>query len=218
MTLKSLKKKFIRSSFFKGLVSAVMALYLIGVKWTSRLKIHGIEHFHPYWTSKKPLIVIFWHDRMALAPFAWKSARPFFMLISPHEDGQLISRVIQFFGLKTLFGSSSHSQGAKSLALLIRHLNQGHCVGITPDGPRGPRHVVKPGVFMAAYKAKADVIALSFTTSRYKELSSWDRFCIPLPFGRAHMVISKPIKAPTSLDEKETFLSLAQHALDNVTQ
>ena len=218
MRLKSLKKKLIRSVFVKTLLGGGIALYLLFVRWTCRTKIHGIEHISPYWKNTTPLIVLFWHNRMALAPFAWKSKRPFFMLISPHEDGQVISKVIQFFGLSTVFGSSSHAQGAKSLSLLIRHLKQGHCVGITPDGPRGPRHKIKPGVFMAAYKGKADVIALSFSISRHKELNSWDKFCLPLPFGHIHMAIGKPIKAPTSLEEKEPFLALTQHALEEVSR
>jgi lysophospholipid acyltransferase (LPLAT)-like uncharacterized protein len=218
MNLKSIKKKIIRSLFFKTLISALVAFYLILVKWTCRLKVHGIENFHPYWNNKKPLIVVFWHNRMALAPFAWKSSRPFFMLISPHEDGLLISKVIGFFGLKTVFGSSSHHQGPKSLALLIRHLNQGHCVGITPDGPRGPLHVVKPGVFMAAYKAGADVVALSFASSRHKELSSWDRFYIPLPFGKGHLVIGHPVPAPRHCEEKERFITEVEEALSTVTK
>lgn len=218
MNLKSIKKKILRSFFFQTLIGALVAFYLLIVRWTCALKTHGKENIRPYWNGTKPLIVVFWHNRMALAPFAWQSHRPFFMLISPHDDGQLISKVIGFFGLKTVFGSSSHHQGAKSLALLIRHLKQGHCVGITPDGPRGPLHSVKAGVFMAAYKAGADVVALSFATSRHKELSSWDRFYIPLPFGKGHLVISKPIAAPCDMADKEAFLCEVEKALQEVTQ
>ena len=215
---RKMKKKMIKSSLSQGILSLLVVFYLIIVRWTCRFRIHGLEHVRPYWREGKPVIIVFWHGRIALAPFAWDSSVPFLMLISPHSDGQLIARIIRFFGLKTLFGSSSHDGGPKILRQVIQQLRQGVSIGITPDGPRGPRHIPKAGVFLAAYTAQCDVIPLSFATSHYKQLSSWDRFFLPLPLGRGHAVYGAPILAPQCRSDQRLFLAQISQSLQESTE
>ena len=104
------------------------------------------------------------------------------VLISPHFDGKLISKTIQYFGLGTLAGSSDKSP-AKVLIQSIKTLKEGFDIGITPDGPKGPRHEVSDGIIIMAQKAKAKVVLVEIKPTRYWQLNSWDKFTIPKPFG-----------------------------------
>lgn len=113
-------------------------------------------------------------------------------LISPHFDGKLISKTIGHFGVGTLAGSSEKSP-AKVLIQAIRTLKEGCDVGITPDGPKGPRHEVADGIIVMAQKAKAKIILVEIKPSKYWQLNSWDRFTVAKPFGTIHYYASDPI-------------------------
>jgi lysophospholipid acyltransferase (LPLAT)-like uncharacterized protein len=211
-------KKVLKSPGFLAFLGLLVATYCRGIAWFCRWKTEGAEHIAPYLVGSHPVIVVFWHARMMLAPFAWKSRVPFFMLISPHSNGKLISRIVGYFGIQSVFGSSSHGRGAMALRHLLRCLRSGHCIGMTPDGPRGPREHLKEGVFMLSYASQCPVIALSFSTSCHKKIRSWDRFLLPFPSFRGYFVWSVPIAAPTMMQQKEGFLEQVQGALDGVTK
>lgn len=207
----------LKTAWVRRLISWIVAQYLSLVWKTCRWQIQGAEALRPYWEAGRPIIVVFWHNRMAMAPFAWEKGRPFYMLISPHSDGQLIAATVKSFGIDTIYGSSSHGAGAQALRDLVRCLRQGASVGLTPDGPQGPCEVLKEGIFSLAYLSQHDVIALSFSTSRHRRLHSWDRFFVPLPFGKGLLVWSPPIAAPRHSQEKDAFLSQIASALRYVT-
>jgi lysophospholipid acyltransferase (LPLAT)-like uncharacterized protein len=88
----------------------------------------------------------------------------------------------------------STREGARAGALgLLRRLRQGHFIGITPDGPRGPRRRAAPGVAELAAMAGALVCPVGASTSRARRFRSWDRAMLPLPFGRGVLVLGAPI-------------------------
>jgi lysophospholipid acyltransferase (LPLAT)-like uncharacterized protein len=105
------------------------------------------------------------------------------VLISTHADGEIIARICEAFGYRTIRGSTSRG-GARALVEIARTLEGGVDVAITPDGPRGPVHTVAPGTLYAAQRAQAPVIAIGVHASRAWRLSTWDRFMIPKPFAR----------------------------------
>lgn len=215
--MKTFLKKCVKTSFVQNVMALLGVAYLLVVRWTCVWKRKGFNNIQPYWAKNRPVIVVFWHNRMAMAPFAWRSRNPFYMLISHHSDGRLISRVVKYLGIDTVQGTTSHHKGGSAVRGLIRCLKQGNSVGITPDGPRGPCQTLKEGVFMISLLSGCDVLAVSFVTSRHIRFSSWDRFFFPLPFGRGRFYWSAPIEAPRSEEEKETFLAKVQKALDSVT-
>jgi len=104
------------------------------------------------------------------------------VLISPHFDGELISKTIKYFGLGTLAGSSNKS-AARVLIQAIKTLKDNYDIGITPDGPKGPRHEVADGIIVMAQKAKAKIVLVEIKPTKYWQLNSWDKFVIPKPFG-----------------------------------
>jgi lysophospholipid acyltransferase (LPLAT)-like uncharacterized protein len=114
------------------------------------------------------------------------------VLISEHRDGELIARVAVSLGFRTVRGSTSRG-AARALAGMVRELEHGHDVAVTPDGPRGPARTFAPGALIAAQRAGAPVIAVGVSAKAAWRLRSWDRFVIPKPFGRVTVAYSKPI-------------------------
>ncbi len=192
MTLKKFIKKLLRSqsciSLCAWLGAKYMGLILRTNSW-QRLNEHIPQ---AYWQQNKAFIGCSWHGRLAMLSFAWRNSAPIHILISAHRDGQIISKVIGHHGIKTIAGSSSKG-GKQALHTILKTLKAGHNIGITPDGPRGPRFQVNPGVIAIARMAKVDIIPLTFSTSRRKVLNSWDRLILPLPFGRGVFIWGQPI-------------------------
>lgn len=112
-------------------------------------------------------------------------------VISESRDGQIISDVVRRLGYEPVRGSTTRG-GARALARMIRELRAGRTVGVTPDGPRGPRGTVQPGLVHAAARAGVPVVSLGVGTDRGWRAKSWDRFLIPKPFARVVLTYSQP--------------------------
>ena len=143
----------------------------------------------------KPFILAFWHGRILMMPYCWRRGQPINMLISQHRDGQIIARTVSHFNIDTIVGSSSKG-GSVALRTMVKALKNGQCVGITPDGPRGPRMRASDGIVQVARLSGAPVIACSFSIRRRKVLGSWDRFVVALPFSHGVFVWGRPIDVP----------------------
>jgi lysophospholipid acyltransferase (LPLAT)-like uncharacterized protein len=146
-------------------------------------------YFHaPETLTQDPIIFACWHGELLMLPYFYSHyrAKPHAkVLISPHFDGKLIANTIKHFGLGTLAGSS-HKNAARVLIQAIKTIKEGYDIGITPDGPKGPRHEVADGIVVMAQKAKAKVVLVEIKPTKYWQLNSWDKFTIPKPFGEIH--------------------------------
>ncbi len=164
------------------------------------------------WDAGKPFILCFWHGRILMMPYSWRRDRPIHMLISSHPDGQLIAKTVAHFGIATVAGSSTRG-GAQGMRRLIRLLKAGDSVGITPDGPRGPRMRASSGAVVLARLSGTPLVPCSYSVSRRKLARSWDRFVIALPFGRGAIVWGAPI--PVAADANEAAMERARQALED---
>ena len=170
-----------------------LASYYIRLTYhTGRWTVIGGETPKRFWDEGKPFILCFWHGRLMMLPYCWNPRKPVHMLISQHRDGQLIGRTISHFGIKTAAGSSTRG-GAQALRTMVKALNQGDWVGITPDGPRGPRMRASEGIVSVARLAGVPIIPVAYGTTRGRFLSTWDRFLVAWPLGRGVIVWGKPI-------------------------
>ena len=153
-----------------------------------------------------------------MIPNAWTYDAPISILISQHRDGVFISRTLQHLGVGTISGSSSRGGGGALIAM-VRALKRGEYIGITPDGPRGPRMRVAPGAVTAARLSGARLLPVSFAASRCRMLSSWDRFVLPYPFSRGVVRIGTPIPVSPDADdfECESIRSQLEQALIDLT-
>ena len=144
------------------------------------------KKFHtPKNLTQDPIIFACWHGELLMLPYLYSHYRKTphaKVLISNHFDGELISRTIKYFGLGTLAGSTTRN-AARVLIQSIKSLKDGYDIGITPDGPKGPRHEVSDGIIVMAQKAKAKIVLVEIKPTKKWQLNSWDKFVIPKPFG-----------------------------------
>ncbi len=207
-------KALIKKPWVTTLGAFLAAAYIGFVYRTSRWRKIDWHYPEAYWREKKPFIVCFWHNRLLMTCFAWQGPMPFHMLISAHGDGQLIAKTVGHYGIFTIPGSTSKG-GTEALRAIMKTLKKGGVVGITPDGPRGPRFSVSEGTMTIAKLSGLDVLPVTFATSRRKILGSWDRFVLALPFSKGVLAWGAPIRfsdwqAP---DAKEKFQALLQERL-----
>lgn len=184
-----------RKRFLRAL--ALWAVPMIGALLIRFLYMSNRKQFHlPSIIPQEPVIFAFWHSDLLMQPYLYyqfRTAPKAKVLISEHFDGQIIARIMKFFKLGTIHGSTTRG-GAKVLIQGLKSLSQGYDIGITPDGPKGPRYEVSDGVIVMAQKRHAKVIVFHCRPSRYWQLSSWDRFVIPKPFGHLDFYASEPIE------------------------
>ncbi len=179
---------------FRKTLAFLASLYIRFVHVTSSWTWIGREYPEDYIKNNKPFLTCFWHGRLVMLCYAWPSKiRPFHMLISHHHDGKLISETVGHFGIKTVAGSTNRG-GTKALKQIVDFLKEGNVIGITPDGPRGPCHSVSEGTVAIAKLAKVDVLPVTFSTSRNKVFSSWDKFFLALPFSKGIIAWAPPIR------------------------
>ncbi len=167
---------------------------------------------------RKPFVVLFWHGELLMAPFIFRKISPeprVNVMISEHTDGEIIARIIGAFGLGTIRGSSRRG-AAKAFIAALRAVKRGESVGITPDGPKGPRHSVSDGAVAVAQKAGIPIVLLNCRPRRYWQAKSWDRFVIPKPFTTIDYYASEAIDvAGMEVEEAKRLVQsrLMEHAV-----
>lgn len=177
------------------------------------------KEFHaPSSLGDAPFIMACWHGELLMVPYAYLKYRKnphVKLLISEHFDGNLIAKTLNFFQFETIRGSTTRG-GARALMQSIKELRSGYDLGITPDGPKGPRHEVSDGIIVMAQKTKVNLVLVAIKPTSYWQLQSWDKFIIPKPFGTLHYYISDLIDI-SSMEFEEARASvkagLLQHEL-----
>ncbi|MBL9135875.1 MAG: lysophospholipid acyltransferase family protein [Verrucomicrobiales bacterium] len=164
---------------------------------------------------RSPVIFAIWHNRLAFSLLSYRiligsqtKARQLAALVSASRDGALLAAVLEAFKVQPVRGSSSR-RGSQALRELITWAERGLDLAITPDGPRGPRYVAHPGVIALARATDLPIIPASFNFSRKWELSSWDRFQIPVPFG-AYQLELGPALTVSQDSDRDVDLDLAE--------
>ena len=137
-----------------------------------------------------PVALVSWHNRLFMGAECvrrYRGAKPFCGLISASKDGAWLVGFFEMMGIKAIRGSSSW--GAREAAnAMIKASNEGHDLGITPDGPRGPCYEFKPGGLVIARRARTPMILIGMEfLGPVKQLRSWDRFIVPIPFCRMRL-------------------------------
>lgn len=130
-------------------------------------------------------VIAFWHGDMLPV---WKhfAGTQSMALISLSRDGGLLSDLVGRWGFETVRGSSSKG-GSEALSSMVSALNMGKRVLLTPDGPRGPQHHMKPGAVIAAHRASVPLVLCRVNAGWAIHGSNWDRFLIPLPFAKIEL-------------------------------
>jgi lysophospholipid acyltransferase (LPLAT)-like uncharacterized protein len=153
------------------------------------------------WARGERIIVVFWHGRLLMMPFVYPG-RPGALLVSQHRDGEYFSRIATHLGFEVIRGSATRG-GMRALKQMIRAIKGRLNLVVTPDGPKGPRAKVRPGVIEVAKLTGAPIVPVSFSASRRRILQSWDAFLVPVPFSRAVYIWGEPMYVPRTATKDE---------------
>jgi len=173
----------VQSTLLKIILLPVGLLYRL---WTKSIFLTYLEGRQELEELKEPVTIILWHNRLFYAG-EWHSkfrkSRRCFGLISGSRDGAWLETFYRWSGIRSIRGSRNR-RGSEAVRQLISTLKNGHDVGITPDGSRGPKYEIKPGALFVARASRSPILLLDFTFSCAFRLNSWDAFAIPLPFSK----------------------------------
>ena len=201
-------RRLIRHPSMQAALARLLGLYLFAVYRTTRWTLLGEEHLRaalrPAPGQGRPAVVAFWHETLPMIPPLLLCARRRMpevaamgahVLVSRHRDGRFVGAVVRRYGVGLVHASTSRG-GVAGLRTMLRLLAAGDIVGVTPDGPRGPRRVAAPGVAQLAALSGRPVLPCAGRTTRQRLLGSWDRMRLPLPFGRGVLVCGPPMTVP----------------------
>ena len=202
-------KALVRSAPVQAVLAVLLAAYLGVALRTMRWRWIGREHAEAVWDAGGPVIVCFWHSRIALSPACWPLSRAQTprALISLSADGEFIARAVGRLGFPAIRGSSGDPDkpdrakgGAQALRAMLRWLKGSRGVAITPDGPRGPVEVMGDGPPILARLSRAPVLLVGLAARPCLRLGSWDRAVLPLPFAQGAIVWDGALRAAPGSD------------------
>jgi lysophospholipid acyltransferase (LPLAT)-like uncharacterized protein len=163
---------------------------------TCRIQIEGVEQFCQLAATEKCILML-WHNRLAITPFLLSRYTPrirYTALVSGSRDGDILSMIVHSYKNGNTI-RVTHQARYRALREIVRHVEeQKHILIITPDGPRGPRYEVKPGIAIAALETQAYVVSLNWEAKNYWELNTWDRLRLPKPFTTIQVRFDSPIR------------------------
>jgi len=146
-------------------------------------------------------IIAFWHNRAVMMPIA-SPVPKLCIMNSQSRDGEIATRALARWGIRSVRGSATRG-GAGGFMQLVNAYRAGYDLAVVPDGPRGPRYVVKPGVIHLARATGAPIYPATCVASRMRRLRNWDRLIIPLPFARLLCMVGEPLQVPRHANDEE---------------
>ena len=207
-------KRFMRSNAVQIIVGWLVAAYMTLVKYTTRWEVERADHIQPIIDGGKGFIALTWHSRFMMLTAAWKKDYQLpHVLISRSRDGAIVAHTSHFLGLKTIRGSAKKAAkgdlaakakgGAKAGLDIVTALENNACIVVTPDGPRGPRQRLGDGPIRLARLTGAPLVPCTFALRHRKQFDSWDKFVLPLPFGKGKIIWGTPVTVPADADDRK---------------
>lgn len=188
-------QRFFTHYFIPRMLAYGGKILLKALTLTCRVQVEGMEKFLIH-AKKGNCILMLWHNRLMLvAPVFLRYASQFTYtaFISQSRDGEPLALFTNSFkNGRTI--RVRHNAKHEALKMMIDRLkNSQEIILVTPDGPRGPRYQVKPGVAMAARETDAVVFPFSWSANHFWQLKSWDKMILPKPFSKIFVKIGEPI-------------------------
>ena len=210
-----IKKKILKNIIIQSLLAFLAFIYIYLVKVTSKFQYENQDIPEKYWKNKKPFILAFWHNQLMTISFAWKINKKINILASGHSDGRFGSLVGKFFNLNNI--STYKGKNKNILRPIFEIIKNKDFLGITPDGPRGPKENVSEGIIKIAKANKIPIIPFGYWSSKNFKLGSWDSFLITLPFSKCSFVWEDPIYITKDLDQDQirSYQDLIKNKINN---
>lgn len=182
---------------------------------TWRMELVGEERWARVIATGRPYVILSWHE--VLLPVIWQHrGRGIAAMISEARDGQYLATFAKSLGYRVIAGSSSRG-ATRALRAAIDALQSGIPIGLTPDGPRGPRRELKAGAVVAAMQGNAVIIPVHVEAKPAWRAKSWDRFLLPGPGARVRLAYGHPIEVDDSMTRRDVVARLTAE-LEDVTR
>ena len=214
------------------------AMWVASILWrllnlTLRHRRAGFDAVKSLVDSDQRFILAFWHRRLVMMPLSYPfkrrnaegERRGIAIFASDSKDGEISVAICRHFGIHSVRGTTSHGGGARGLVKMIQAHRLGWDLGITPDGPRGPRFEAKPGAIAVASKTGAWIVPVTVAFSNPWQLKSWDKMLIPKPFSSLAVIYGEPYQLPEGVrdegqyaEELRTKLMALEDAADRFFQ
>jgi lysophospholipid acyltransferase (LPLAT)-like uncharacterized protein len=190
------------------------AVRMLASSW--RIEVTHEERWRTLYEAKRPHVFLLWHE--ALLPLLWQHRHQgVAIVVSEAREGQYLSDLALTLGYVAVRGSSTRG-GARALLGAVRQLQTGRAVAFTPDGPRGPRREMKPGVVAAAQRGGGVIVPIHARADRAWRLHSWDRFMIPKPLARVRITYGQPFEVGEGEEGLAAGLARATEGLHEVSK
>ncbi len=195
-------------------ILAVSYINLVGK--TSKIYEINKEYEQELLNKKANIIYTFWHNNLFFFTYYYRNSG-IYVLTSQSRDAEIITKIMERQGIPAVRGSSTRG-GKSALISLIKLLKQGKHIGITPDGPKGPKYEIKEGVLYLAKKTNSYILPLANYPKKRIVFNSWDNFILPLPFNQIVVIYGKPLTISSNDDIKEKKEELKRRLLNIVKE
>ena len=213
--IKRISKNRFGQKFLGYLVFIITSFTFKSISWKS------LKNSNSYYFKKKEAIIFCtWHNRLYCGPYLLpKDKLVINALQSFHSDGMMTDVLFKLIKMKIIYGSSK-KKGVSAFIKMTKAIKNGESLAITPDGPKGPREIVKDGIIKLAQNTGAPIVPLFWKVKNHKILNSWDNFIIPFPFSKGVYIFGKPIHVKRKVTEKKLFeiKNVIQDEFDRLTK
>ncbi|MBE76384.1 MAG: hypothetical protein CMG41_01410 [Candidatus Marinimicrobia bacterium] len=180
---------------------------------TNKWDIRGEENYKSALNTNRSVIISVWHGNL-LVPFMHLAKNNYYGLAGTNRDAEIISKIGLKLGWKLLRGSSS-DRGPEIFTEIVKLLDNPPClIAMTPDGPKGPERIPKPGIIRAAQKTGAVIIPVSSCSTKNWQFINWHTFFLEKPFGKIFLEYGPPI----SFNKNDNFESCKNILIDSMNK
>ena len=201
-------KRWLRRPAVQAVLGWLIATYIELVIATLRWRRENEAPTRAALDGPEGLIALFWHGRIvpAIACRPILKDKPRTVMISLSPDGEFIALAAERLKIPTIRGSTGRGGkngkgGAVAFRQAMQVLAAGEVMIMTPDGPRGPNEVMQLGPLQLARASGRPVFLMGLAVRPAIRLGSWDKGRVPLPFGRAALVLEGPLSVAANADD-----------------
>jgi lysophospholipid acyltransferase (LPLAT)-like uncharacterized protein len=193
-------KRFSKTSFGQKFIGFLFYLITKIIFLSIRWKFYNEDQKSNIFNVDNQYIFCCWHNRLFLGPHLLPRNRIINALQSSHSDGMITSIAFKYLGMNVILGSSMKG-GMQAFRKMVKCIQNGESIAITPDGPKGPKETVKEGIIKLAQITGTPIVPLVWATKKFKLINSWDHFVIPFPFSKGIYTFGKPIYVDKKISE-----------------
>lgn len=203
----------------------LLVLFIKAITATVRVRVKDESRFFEAPPAGQAIYAC-WHNRLALCLRAYfgyaihrNNTRGLAAMVSASRDGAFLTAVLEGFKVQPVRGSTSR-RGRQALLEMTRWAERGYDLAITPDGPRGPRYIVQPGIISLAQVTGLPIIPFSYRLNWKIQIRSWDRFQVPIPFASCELRAAEPIAIPRNAgdEERERLRAQLEECMSSMTE